>query len=152
MWNRASSQVRDLALSSGAHHWGNTSLGMGWQLRTESIFAIASSAIMWVAWTVAVPICGVMMTLLNFNKGCFLQETAKTAYYTQKKQKEQLSHNKLILLLVAENRPRGNSNGICIKRPRTQEWQKMMINLLSHFSLLSTSLVYLTVMLTWKYG
>lgn len=55
--------------SSGPHHLGNTSLGMGWPLRTARMFVIASSAIIRMAWTVAVPMCGVMMTLFRFNKG-----------------------------------------------------------------------------------
>lgn len=56
-------------MASSGTHLGNTSLGMGWPLRTASMFAIASSAIIRMAWTVAVPMCGVMMTLFRFNKG-----------------------------------------------------------------------------------
>lgn len=56
-------------MASSGIHLGNTSLGMGWPLRTASMFAIASSAIIRMAWTVAVPMCGVMMTLFRFNKG-----------------------------------------------------------------------------------
>lgn len=69
-------------MSSGPHHLGNTSLGMGWPLRTASIFAIASSAIIWMAWTVAVPMWGVIMMLFNFNKGWSLQETEQTECIT----------------------------------------------------------------------
>lgn len=67
--NSAFQYTGNLVASSGTHHLGNTSLGMGWSLRTASMFAIASSAIVRMAWTVAVPMCGVMMTLFRFNKG-----------------------------------------------------------------------------------
>lgn len=56
---------------------------MGWPLRTASMFAIASSAIIQMAWTVAVPMCGVMMTLFRFNKGWSLEETERTQCITQ---------------------------------------------------------------------
>lgn len=56
---------------------------------------------------------------------------------------EWISHMKLILLLVAENITSGNSNGIDRKGPRTQDWQKMLVNLLTRFSILSASLVAL---------
>lgn len=66
--NSAFPYTGDLVASLGTHHLGNTSLGMGWSLRTASMFAIASSAIIWMAWTVAVPMCGVRMILFMFNK------------------------------------------------------------------------------------
>lgn len=53
---------------------------------------------------------------------------------------EWISHVQLILLLVAEIRTSGNSNGTDIKGPRTQDWQKTLENFLTHFSILSTSL------------